>query len=156
LRPETPEEGVTLAELFAGREVDIPSMLSHLKKAAADCGLPLGTREKTYNTRRAQEVGKWAESRNRGEEYHNAVFKAYFVDGRNIARIPVLVNLAESIGLEGAEEVLARGTFQESVDEDWRYSRECGIAAVPTFMANGRRLVGAQPYEALEKLIRTD
>jgi len=107
LRPETPEEGVTLAELFAGREVDIPSMLSHLKKAAADCGLPLGTREKTYNTRRAQEVRKWAESRNKGEEFHNAVFRAYFVDGLNIARIPVLVTLAESIGLEGAEEVLA-------------------------------------------------
>jgi len=60
LRPETPEE-VTPAELFAGRDVDIPSRLNRLKKAASDCGLPLGTREKTYNTRRAQEVGKWAE-----------------------------------------------------------------------------------------------
>ena len=95
-------------------------------------------------------------TRTKGEEFHYAVFRAYFIDGLNLARVPVLVNLAESIDLEGAEDVLAQGTFNESVDEEWRCSRECGIAAVPTFMANGRRLVGPQPYQAPEKSTKTD
>jgi len=156
LHPETPEEGVTMEELFAGRDIDIPSMLDRLKRVAADCGLPLGIRSKTYNSRRAQEVGKWAESLNKGEEYHMAVFKAYFADGLNIAKIPVLVKIAESVDLKGAEEVLSKGAFKEAVDHDWRYSRTFGITAVPTFVAKGRMVVGAQPYSVLEELIKVE
>ena len=133
--------------------MDIPAVLDRLRRVASDCGLPFGTRTRTYNSRRAQELGKWAESLNRGEEFHKAVFRAYFADGFNIAKIPVLVELAESVGLEGVEEVLFSGTFKEAVDRDWRYSRTCGITAVPTFVAKGRVLVGAQPYDALKELI---
>jgi predicted DsbA family dithiol-disulfide isomerase len=153
LHPETPEEGRTLEELFAGRDIDIPSMMDHLKRVAADCGLPFGMRSRTYNSRRAQELGKWAESLSKGKEFHLAVFKAYFGDGLNIAKIPVLVEIAESVGLNGAEEALSSGTFKEAVDHDWKYSRTCGITAVPTFVANRRKVVGAQPYKVLEELI---
>jgi predicted DsbA family dithiol-disulfide isomerase len=128
-------------------------MLDRLKSAAADCGLPFGRRTRTYNNRRAQEAGKWAESRNKGEEFHMAVFKAYFADGLNIAKVPVLVELAESVGLRGVEVVLSKGTFKEAVDSDWRYSRSCGVKAVPTFAAKGRMVVGAQPYNVLEELV---
>ena len=156
LHPETPEEGRTLEELFAGRDIDIPSMVDHLKRVAADCGLPFGMRSKTYNSRRAQELGKWAESLNKGEEFHLAVFKAYFADCLNIAKIPVLVEIAESVGLDGAEEVISKGTFKEAVDSDWKYSRSCQITAVPTFVAKGRMVVGAQPYSVLEELIKVE
>jgi predicted DsbA family dithiol-disulfide isomerase len=154
LHPETPEEGLTLEELFAGRDIDIPAALDRLMRVAADCGLPFGMRTRTYNSRRAQELGKWAESLDKGEDFHLAAFKAYFAEGLNIAKIPVLVELAESIGLKGAEEVLSKGTFKEAVEHDWRYSRSCGITAVPTFVANGRMVVGAQPYNVLEELIK--
>jgi predicted DsbA family dithiol-disulfide isomerase len=129
-------------------------MLDRLKAVAADLGLPFGARTMTYNSRRAQEAGKWAESLNKGEEFHMAVFKAYFADGLNIAKIPVLVQLAESVGLKGVEDVLSEGTFKEAVDGDWRYSRGCGIKAVPTFAAKGRMVVGAQPYSVLEELVK--
>ena len=145
---------MTLEELFAGRDVDIPAILDRLKSVAAECGLPFGERTMTYNSRRAQEAGKWAESLNRGEEFHMAVFKAYFVDGLNIARIPVLIELAESVGLKGVEEVLAKGTFKEAVDNDWRYSRRCRVTAVPSFLAEDRMVVGAQPYSVLEELVK--
>jgi len=41
-----------------------------------------------YNSRLAQELALWSESKNRGDEFHAAVFKAYFVDSKNIAEIP--------------------------------------------------------------------
>ena len=141
---------------LCGGDIDIPAALDRLKRVAGDCGLPFGTRTKTYNSRRAQELGKWAESLNKGEEFHMAVFKAYFADGLNIAKIPVLVEIAESVGLEGAEDVLAKGAFKEAVDRDWRYSMTRGITAVPTFVANGRVVVGAQPYNVLEELIKAN
>ena len=142
-------------ELFAGRGIDIPALLEHLRSVAAECDLPFGMRQKTFNSRRAQELGKWVESLGRGEDFHMAIFRAYFVDGLNIAEVPVLTELVEALNLDGAEaeRVLTEGTFKQLVDQDWAYSRTHGITAVPTFAADGRTVVGAQPYEALEKLI---
>ena len=84
-----------------------------------------------------------------------AVFKAYFVDGINIGRIPPLVELADSAGLPKgeAEKVLVTGSFKAAVDGDWAISRALQITAVPTFVLKQSRLVGAQPYEALQNLL---
>jgi predicted DsbA family dithiol-disulfide isomerase len=156
LHPETPEEGRTIEELFAGRDMDIPAMLAKLRRVAGELGLPWGDREKTYNSRLAQEVGKWAEQQGKGDAFHNAVFRAYFVDGKNIAKMDVLVELAREVGLSEGEtrEVLQARSFKEAVDGDWRLSFEWGITAVPTFVLGHEGCVGAQPYEALEQLLR--
>ena len=83
--------------------MSIDQIKARLRKAAEEAGLPLGDRQKTYNSRLAQELGKWAEEKGRGEEFHHAVFRAYFVDGINIARIEELVSLAKMAGLSGPE-----------------------------------------------------
>jgi predicted DsbA family dithiol-disulfide isomerase len=157
LHPETPEQGSTLDELFAGRGLDIPRMLAHLKQTADELGLPFGRRTMTYNSRRAQELGKWAEEQGCGEAFHRAAFHAYFAEGQNIARIEVLRRLAHHIELNAdpAEEVLNAGRYKEAVDQDWQRARQLGIHAVPTFQIHGRILVGAQKYKSLEQLINS-
>ncbi len=154
LHPETPDGGRSLEELFAGRGVDIPAVLARLKSTAADLGLPFTARSMTYNSRRAQELGKWAEAEGRGERFHHLVFEAYFAHGRNIAQLQVLAELVAAAGLDpaAAQRVLDEGRYQAAVDADWRRSRELGITAVPTFQIQGRRLVGAHPYEAIRDL----
>ncbi len=155
LHPETPPEGRTLKDLFAGRQIDISQMLSRLKQVAHDLQLPFGDRQMTYNSRRAQELGKWAEQNSRGDAFHHAVFRAYFAEGRNIFDMGTLVNIAESVGLEGgdARAVLDSEAFKKAVDRDWAQAYKIGITAVPTFVINGRALVGAQPYTALKNFI---
>lgn len=155
LHPETPLQGRSLEDLFAGRGMDIPKMLEHLKQTADQLSLPFGHRTMTYNSRHAQELGKWAEAQEKGDAYHHRVFQAYFVDGHNISRPEVLSDLAAAVGLNGDEalEILRRGDFKDAVDNDWHRSRQMGIHAVPTFQMNGRRLVGAQTYDALSGLI---
>jgi predicted DsbA family dithiol-disulfide isomerase len=156
LHPETPEEGLTLGELFAGRAVDIPGILQRLKRVAETLGLPLADRTKTYNSRLAQELAKWAESEGKGDEFHSAVFRTYFVEGKNIAKVDELVTLAASLGLPGdaARHVVRARTFREDVDADWTRSRVLGITAVPTFVIDGPRIVGFQPYEFLEQFLK--
>jgi predicted DsbA family dithiol-disulfide isomerase len=68
LHPETPPEGLSLEKLFRGRSVDIPRQMLRLKKAARELGLPWSDREMTYNSRLAQELGKWAEQEGRGDD----------------------------------------------------------------------------------------
>ena len=129
--------------------------MAGLKQKATELGLPFGDRKRTYNSRLAQELGLWAESKDRGDAFHMAAFKAYFVDGKNLAQKEVLVDLALAVGLSGDEaaEVLSGRTFKAAVDADWVLSREKGVTAVPTFIVNQDRLVGAQPYEMIEKMV---
>jgi predicted DsbA family dithiol-disulfide isomerase len=118
-------------------------------------GLAYGQRSKTYNSRLAQELGKWADTQPQQGDIHDALFRAYFVDGKNIGRLDTLVAVANSVGLaaDKAREVLETRQFQEAVDADWQRARVLGITGVPTFVANGRGVVGAQPYEVLERLV---
>ena len=155
LHPETPADGLTLQELFAGRPVDIKQVLANLSRTAKDLGLPFGKRERTYNSRLAQELAKLAEKQGCGEKFHMAAFRAYFVDGLNIGLRSTLVELGTSVGLpaEPVLEALEKRTFEEAVDQDWTRSYQMGVKAVPTFMINGMSLVGAQPYEKLVQLV---
>jgi len=128
LHPGTPEEGKTLEELFKDRDVDIDQVMAHLKQVASGLGLPFGDRKRTYNSRLAQELGKWAES---------------------------IIEVAESINLNGkdAHKVIQGRTYKEAVDSDWKRSYELKVNAVPTFLFHHQVLIGAQIYESLENLM---
>ena len=110
-----------------------------------------------YNTRPASELAKWAEEMDKGDLFHDAVFRAFFVRGMNIADVSFLKELCRELGLDPdeAEQILKKGIYKKAVDDDWRYSHRLGIRAVPTFLAAGLTVAGAQPYEILERLIHT-
>jgi len=126
-------------------------MLQRLEQTAARHGLPFGERRMSFNSRRAQEAAKWAESHGKADAFHNAVFRAYFADGKNLHEIETLAAAAESVRLKGVDlkAVLQSKTFKAAVDRDWLRSHHLGITAVPTFRMNEENLVGAQPYEQL-------
>ena len=141
--------------MFAGRGVDLDAMYTRMKGLMDDEGLPYGRRTHTYNSRLAQEPGKWADTQDGGEALHDALYRAYFVDARNIGDEAVLLELVEAVGLpvEAARAVLQERTFKDSVDADWQRSRQLGVTGVPTFVAGGYGVVGAQPYEVLVQLM---
>jgi predicted DsbA family dithiol-disulfide isomerase len=130
-------------------------MVTRLRRIAADLELPFGNRSMTYNSRLAQELGMWVRTQNQGDRYHVAVFETYFGRGRNIAQIEVLLEIVESLGLsrDQARRVLETRRYRKAVDSDWQRSKHLGIAAVPTLMIRGSKLVGAQPYEIMEKFL---
>jgi predicted DsbA family dithiol-disulfide isomerase len=156
LHPDTPQEGRSLEDLFRGRGYDIPKMQAQMRARMEAEGLPYGSRSMTYNSRLAQELGAWADTQPGGEAIHDALFRAYFVDAKNIGDPEVLVAIAKAVGLPeaGAREVLEKRTFRAAVDADWEKSHEYGVTGVPTFVAGNRGVVGAQPYEALEELVK--
>jgi predicted DsbA family dithiol-disulfide isomerase len=131
-------------------------MLDRLSQAADQLGLPVTERTRVYNSRRATELGKWAEAQGRGDAFHDTIFRAYFAEGLNISDLGVLKKICSQLDLDPdeAERVLAEGEYRNAVDEDWDYSRKLGVTAVPTFLAAGRTVVGAQPYEVLERLVQ--
>lgn len=145
-----------MEDLFGPDKARTETRRSRMKSLMEQEGLPYGERKMTYNSRLAQELGKWAEGKANGDRIHEALFRAYFVDNINIAKPEVLLKLVEQVGLpvDEAQEVLSGRAFKDKVDADWERCRDIGVTGVPTFMIDGSVVVGAQPYEELEKFIR--
>ncbi len=156
MHPDTPEDGLTLEQLFANTTVNVEQMLVHLRGIANTLGLAFGDRHYTYNSRLAQELGLWAETKGLGHEYHMAAFLAYFAHGKNLAKTAVLLDIIEQLGLDRdeADRILHERTFRKEVDAEWELSRNLRITAVPTFVVNDATLTGAQPYNDLLRFIQ--
>jgi predicted DsbA family dithiol-disulfide isomerase len=136
--------------------MDIDKSYREMKERMDAEGLPYGKRTHTYNSRLAQELGAWADTQPGGEAIHDALYRAYFVDAMNIGDVEVLLEVAGAVGLdvEAARGVLEDRSFKSAIDEDWAKSRQYGVTGVPTFVAGGYGVVGAQPYETLEALVQ--
>ena len=131
LHPETPEEG----------SVRGPEIIARNQRMKANMdreGLPFNAeRNMSYNSRLAQELAKWAEEKGKGDEITDALFRAYFVDVRNIGKTDVLAEIADENGLpaDEATDVLLSRKYKDAVDDDWRRCAAYGVNAVPTFLA---------------------
>jgi predicted DsbA family dithiol-disulfide isomerase len=144
-----------MAGWYAQRGLDPEAMYQRMKGLMDAEGLPYGKRTHSYNSRLAQELGKWADTQPGGAAIHDRLYHAYFVDSRNIGDPDILVEIAESAGLDGTEarRVLDERRFKDEVDADWQKSAAYGVTGVPTFVADRYGVVGAQPYEALAELV---
>jgi predicted DsbA family dithiol-disulfide isomerase len=148
LHPETPAEGK--------RRAAVAERDARMKALMEQEGLPYNSeRDMTYNSRLAQELAKWAESKGKGYEIHDPLFRAFFVEVKNIGDRGVLAGIAKNVGLpaEEAIDALLSRSFKPAVDNDWRRCAALGVTAVPTFLIGRYALVGAHPYEELEKLV---
>ena len=157
LHPDTPDEGISIQELFANRDpADLKAAGDHIRGLMREAGLAYSDRNMTYNSRLAQELGAWADAEtDHGGALHTKLFEAYFVDNKNISDIDTLVQLAQEVGLDGdvARSVITKRTFSELVDADWQRAREMGLNGVPTFVSNDLFVVGHQSYNVLQRFL---
>lgn len=148
LRPDTPAEG----RPFPYSKDKYEEMSRPLKQMAAEVNLTLVDHDWIPNSRLALEAAEFAREQGKFDEFHHAVFHAYFAEDRNIGDVDVLCELARRVGLEDAElaEALTDGRYRDRVDEDYRTAQSIGFSGVPAFIIGNRGVVGAQPYEVFE------
>lgn len=135
-------------------------MMRQMAARMAAEGLPYNLdRDRTFNTRLAQELSAWARATGRAS-LDDRLFRAVHAEARNVGEESVLIEIVAEAGLpvDEARTVLADRTFQAAVDADWARARQLGVTGVPTYVvaepASGRLrgVVGAQPYDALVQL----
>jgi len=91
-------------------------------------------------TRLAFEGWHYACDQGKGDEYADLMYRAYFVEEKNIGEIEVLKELAERIGLNGEEyvKVIESGKYTETVLAKDNASRnELKVKGVPTIYIDG-------------------
>lgn len=93
-----------------------------------------------------------------GDAAKEQLFKAYFIDGKNIASHETLQFIGEGIGLEGATvaDVLASNAYLAEVQADVAESQRIGVRGVPFFVFDRKYAIsGAQPAEAFLGALQT-
>jgi protein-disulfide isomerase len=63
--------------------------------------------------------------------------------------------LARRLGLDPTKiaAAIAQNRYQDGVDDDLEIADDVGAEGTPTFFINGRRLVGAQPFESFKPIV---
>jgi predicted DsbA family dithiol-disulfide isomerase len=89
------------------------------------------------------------------EAFDDALFEAFWVDHRDIGDEAVIVEVAESVGLDGERlrDVLHDDEWAEKLDAEFEKARQRGVTGVPTFAYDNHAARGAVPPEQLERLV---
>jgi protein disulfide-isomerase len=99
------------------------------------------------NSFNAHRFVHFAKAYTRQNQAKEALFRAYFTEGRNIDNMDTLLQLGEQIGLDTAalKMALENGSFADAVNKDLNDARQLGINGVPFFLFNKKfALSGAQ------------
>jgi predicted DsbA family dithiol-disulfide isomerase len=106
-------------------------------------------------TRLAFEGLQFARASGKGEEYGDAVLRAFFQRDRDIGDIEVLGSIAAELGLPADEfcEALKTGKFREAHANALRSAYEIGVQAVPSILLGNRLLSGVPDAAALRRAI---
>lgn len=106
-------------------------------------------------SRLAHQAAHWARTQGRFDDYHAAIFRAFFERGENIGDLEVLASLAAQLGLssESLREALENRELEKSVLDDEQEAESLGISGVPAFVADRKfALTGVQPVSNLRQL----
>lgn len=161
LNPDMPVGGMDrqayLDAKFGGR-AQAEAVYGRINDAAQMAGLEIdfAAISRTPNTIDAHRLIHWAGIEGRQNAVVDALFEAYFHDGKDIGDPAVLQEVAASAGLDAAMvgQLLAGTADREEVAARDAHSRERGVTGVPTFIVAERHVVpGAQPPEVWTRVI---
>lgn len=158
LHPETPLEGISLADRFPG--ADIEGMMAHLNHTGAPYGIRFGELKRLSNSKLALQAGEFAQDQGAFHQFHDLLFKTYFTELKDIGRIDVLLDAAGQAGLDisALKAALENGTYLPRLEEAGREARRQEVSAIPAFFFHngtaGHRIVGAQPFQVFQNTLK--
>lgn len=161
LNPDMPKEGMGrrayLEGKFGGKEGAVRAY-APIVDAAENAGLKIDFEgmQRTPNTMDAHRLIHWAGIEGKQTAAVSALFKAYFVEARDIGDHDVLADIADGIDMDATlvRRLLASDADRDDIAARDAHSRKMGVNSVPTFIVDGKHAVpGAQPPELWAKVI---
>ncbi|MQY41404.1 thioredoxin domain-containing protein [Epibacterium sp. SM1969] len=162
LNPEMPAEGMDrrayLENKFGGKDGAVRAyapVVEHAEKAGIT--INLDAIKRTPNTLNAHRLIHWAGIESKQNAVVDALFQAYFVDGKDIGDIATLADIGAAAGMERdvLENLLNGDSDTDTIRDRDNHSRKMGVTSVPTFIvANQHAVPGAQPPELWAQVIK--
>jgi predicted DsbA family dithiol-disulfide isomerase len=152
IHPETPPKGTPLSTMFP--RIDAKSMTQRLNNAGAPFGIAFAKIVHISNSRLSLEAAEFAKEHNRFDQFHSALFQAYFSQGKDIGNIEILALVAGDAALDAGsmKAALQAGKYRPMIENARQEAARLGVNAAPTFIIENKdRIVGAQPLEVFRK-----
>jgi len=161
LDPTIPEGGLdrkAYMEKKFGRDGRLKAVHDQLARLGAEVGLDFAFDRisRAPNTLDAHRLIRWAASTGRQGEVVDRLFRAYFVEGRDIGDRAALLDVAAESGLDAAlvARLFKEGADVEAVKSEIAQAQAMGVTGVPFFVFAGRLGVpGAQDVAVLRRAL---
>ncbi len=132
-------------------------MHQHVTQIAKEVGLDFNFDKSIIaNSYNAHRLIQLAKTHDLGSDVEEQLFKAHFIEGKNIDDNKTLVQIGVAIGLDEKEvsEVLASDAFSKEVKQDEMQAQSIGVRGVPFFVLNDKYAVsGAQSPETFLEVL---
>jgi predicted DsbA family dithiol-disulfide isomerase len=166
LDPTTPLEGKPFKANIESKFGNNPERLQGMFQQVTGAGTAVGVNfdfsrvERSPNTLKSHQLIVLTPE-DKKKDVVDAIYQAYFEDGRDIGSVEVLLEIAKEVGIaaDGLAERLRAKEGLEQVEDDLEFAREVGITGVPFFIINDKyALTGAQPsitiLQAMEQVVQ--
>jgi predicted DsbA family dithiol-disulfide isomerase len=155
IHPDTPQEGMLLSAMFP--QLDSQNMFRHLRDMAAPYGITFTDISRISNSRMSLEASEFAKEQGMFDQFHRALFQAYFSKGMDIGNLEVLTQIGHESGLDrdSLAQSLQTGKYRPRIEHMRKEATRLGVNAAPTFIIEDRdRIIGAQPIDVFRKKLR--
>lgn len=159
LQPGVPPEGVDLGEMLKKKYGGDPAaMFASVERVAKESGVPLDFSKvkRMYSTLGAHVLLRHAAAKGTQWELARALFRAYFVEEKNISDPDVLADLGARHGFarDEARALVVDNAELSRVRIEAQEAAQAGIRGVPFFVFDQKVAVsGAQPEEVLRTAV---
>jgi predicted DsbA family dithiol-disulfide isomerase len=162
LNPTMPLDGMDRSTYLKAKFGSLEAfgrMEEQLLAAGADERIPFAFEkiERTPNTFAAHRLVWYAAQQGKQDDIVEALFRAYFLEGKNIGDVKTLTHVAAEAGLDRTEteEFLESEKGVVEVKAEEAVGRQLGIRGVPYFVFNGTvSISGAQPPDIFVSAIQ--
>jgi len=151
LRLGLPPEGIPRTP----RVGEINGFQPHLIERADELGLKLKRSPIVPCSRPALEVAEYAKEQGKFDQFHLAVFKAYWEEAKNIGLRSVIREIVEECGLDAdeVERCLDEGRYTQAIQTQSEEAKRSGINGIPAYVVGGFLIEGVQPYQFFQRAV---
>lgn len=148
-----------LEEKYGMSPEDVRESSKQTAKMIDEAGLKINSNElKSSNTLKAHTLLQYAKEKNLGNDFANAIYHAYFVEGAYLNKDEDLIKAASEVGFdeETVKNVIQSEKYLEKVQADQDLAKQIGITSVPHIIIDGKStyLEGSHPPEKYEEIIK--
>ena len=106
----------------------------------------------------AAEASECADEQGKFWEYHDVLFANQSGENQGAFSKDNLKKFATDLKLDTAKfnACVDSGKYSATVENDTAYAQTLGVTSTPAFLINGQSLVGAQPFEAFQKIVESE
>lgn len=154
IHPDTPAQGTTIDTLDYSDE-QWQGMMDGLLEMAREEGITLAPVRMLANSHRALLLAEAVKKQGRDIFYvfNQALYREYFLSGRNIGDVEVLRKIAQDSGVSDSviENAWSDAELEKILQMNMNMAVKAEVSGTPTFFIGQQRLTGAVPLSTLRQ-----